>query len=170
MAVIAKMSVNASRLFADASIMLSLGCVYDTGLAGGENEDVRFTKASPSGAGQVTVGKHIVLSDDKPTFYLLFHPHADDINFDNCDFALIARCAVIEEYGHSRKAKWGHWSSSDPRLPEAKRAAERPEFTLDMTIDNPAASIQFEAGRSYWVSFYDASRVSMDEAIALARA
>lgn len=67
------------------------------------------------------------------------------------------RCSVVEDYGYSKKVKL---AAVYPSEEERGSLSENESFNkatpsgeLWMTIDNPAASIQFEPGKSYYLDF-----------------
>jgi hypothetical protein len=90
---------------------------------------------------------------------------------------VLARCGHVDDWGTSKKVFLG----TAAKLWMDDRYIELPEilipgnklvksFEYDITIDNPAASIQYKPLGLYWVTFYDAASLSMDEVLRLARA
>ncbi len=172
MSFIAKMNVNAARLFSDGNVMLNIQCVYDTALGEAENEDVRFTKASPYGEGHLTVEPGPDAPQQGTSIYLTFDDQKPD-NFDLCMFALPVQICEVFETPHSRKATfrpaWGTAKKLDDIPPGKRIAKEKPSFEMSMSVDNPGAYQQLGAGKTFWMQVFDASKFSMTEAIHNAR-
>jgi hypothetical protein len=69
------------------------------------------------------------------------------------------RCTVVEDYGYSKKVKLtaacartqDELGGENDRFNKATPSGE-----MWMTIDNPAASIQFEPGKHYYLDFSEA--------------
>ncbi len=62
-------------------------------------------------------------------------------------------CESVTDYGHGRKeVKFeAHY---DPEIPEdMKLQIATPSASAKFLIDNPKASVQFEAGKYYYVDF-----------------
>lgn len=67
-------------------------------------------------------------------------------------------CQSVEDYGQSKKVnlqvvyegELGH-NEENKRFTKAS-----PAGAIWLTIDNPAASVQFKPGRSYYVDFHEA--------------
>lgn len=171
MSVIAKMNVSSARLFGDGNCMLALSCVYDEGLSNANNEDVRFTKASPYGNADLTVENGPDIPARGSCVYLLFNQIDDIPNFDKCMFALPVRCSSKTDFGYTKQAEIeGARYQDECPVPENKRVAARvPHFSLKMGIDNPAAHIQFAPTETYWMSVYDGTKYSLDEVLLIAR-
>lgn len=187
MSVISKMNTAAVRLFGDGNALVSLSCVYDQGLAAEGNEDVRFTKASPYGDGQLTIEKGPDLPAVNEPLYLIWSPLIDREGMtkafvereyapvpplDGAMFCFIAQVSVIHDYGYSKQVE-----ATLGAYPEARQvplplrvAKERPNGSFKLGIDNPSAHTQFEPGACYWVRAYSAAKLTMDEALRLARA
>lgn len=70
------------------------------------------------------------------------------------------RCTVVEDYGYSKKVKLGAvYPSDEERAAQSENDSfnkATPSGEMWMTIDNPAASIQFEPGKSYYLDFTEA--------------
>lgn len=183
MAVIAKMNINTDKEFPVGIHELSLTCVCENGLMAHyspENEDAVFTKYSPGGNCKVQVGAGVALPDKVENghgqVYVLFHELDDVPSFDGCLFAALARCGHVDDWGTSKKVFLGTAAElwEDGRkiaLPEINIPANKltKTFEYDITIDNPAASVQYKPLGLYWVTFYDASKLTMGEALKLAR-
>lgn len=187
MAVIAKMNVNLDKEFPVGVHELSLTCVCENGLMAHyspENEDAVFTKYSPSGNCKVQVGEGVALPTKVETahgtahgqVYVLFHDLDDVPSFDGCLFGLLARCGHVDDWGTSKKVFLGAaaplWENGRMiELPEIPIPAGKctKSFEYDITIDNPAASVQYKPLGLYWVTVYDAATLSMDEVLRLAR-
>lgn len=190
MAVIAKMNVSSVKPFPQGAVELFMQCVCENGLMAHyapENEDAVFTKYSPTGSCKVTLdaGRDVpekVESAGQGQVYVLFHDVEDVPAFDDCLFGMLARCAHVDDYGTSKRVFLGAaaplWDQDgrkliplpDSIIPENRVATKGSGFSYEITIDNPAASIQYRPLSLYWVSFYDASKLTMSEALSLARA
>lgn len=73
------------------------------------------------------------------------------------------RCASIEDFGgNSKKVKLHAVYPTDAERAEQSENDRfnkaTPSGEVWMTIDNPAASIQFEPGRSYYLDFSEAEQ------------
>ena len=165
MSVIAKMYVQSSGQVPGGALV-RLCCVYDNDLSKEENENVRFTKATPSG--EATLECKSMLQEGS-NWYLIFTKDAP--NFDPYGMAVKVRCHVIHDYGTSKQVEVST-AYDQEGIPETGKLsnAKSPPFHLKMTIDNPAASIQFEPGEVYYVQMLGAGNMSMTDAIAKARA
>lgn len=173
MSVIAKMTVSALRLFGDGNCLINLSCVYDDSLSKSENEDVRFTKASPFGTAELTVEAGPDLPGNGEAVYLLFHEQGDVPSFDGALFATRVVCESILDSGYTKqvtvRAGWFQQGDDNP-IPESLRISKtRPHFELKMGIDNPAASVQFVPTKQYWCVVYSARTYTMAEVLQLAR-
>lgn len=155
MAVIAKMSINAARVFGNGTL-LNLGCVCENGLMAHyspENEDAVFTKYSPAGECGVTVPNTVELSGTGSKYYVLFRPY-DDGEFEQAAFGVIGVVSQVIDWGQSKQVVM---TGNDG-------------MSLKMTIDNPNASVQFVPQTRYHIAFYDAEKLTMDDALKAARA
>lgn len=190
MAVIAKMYAQAVNVYPGGAAKVSLMCVCEDTLMAHyhpENEDVVFTRYSPSGDCSLTVDAGVIPPMHNDKVYVLFHEVEPESapDFSNCMFAVLAACEFITDYGPSKQVsfvksanEWrdygygdeGHTDHAIPDAIGAKRATAGSDFQLKLTIDNPHASVQFKPKGRYWVSFWDAATYTADEAIALARA
>jgi hypothetical protein len=166
MSVIAKMYVQECGQFANGA-QIRLSCVYDNDLSQPDNEDVRFTKASPSGNATMTTGQGLT---EQSQWYMIFSKMTDDVNFDSARFALRVRCHVVHDYGTSKQVEIST-SYSQEGVPESLLPINQknPPFHMKITIDNPAASVQFEPNKEYWMQMHYAGSVTMTQAIQLAR-
>jgi hypothetical protein len=66
------------------------------------------------------------------------------------------RCACVEDYGVNKKVKLtvvGGLPDEGPNHEDNRFTKYTPCGEIWMTIDNPAASVQFEAGKHYYVDF-----------------
>lgn len=175
MSVIAKMNVGSIRVFGGENALLELTCVYDNDLSKSENEDVRFTKATPYGEATLTVeaGPDVPLPS-RPV-YLLFNDDDDVPDFGSCMFALRVRCVSKTDFGYTQDAAiegtlYGSFDNDDCPIPLEKRIAKKhASFKMRMGIDNPVAHVQFEPTKTYWLSVYDGTKYSLDEVLAIAR-
>lgn len=71
------------------------------------------------------------------------------------------RCSVVEDWGYSKKVKL---NAVYPTEEERGTLSENESFNkatpngeLWMTIDNPAAAVQFEPGKEYYLDFTEAA-------------
>lgn len=67
-------------------------------------------------------------------------------------------CSEIEEYGQSRRVSFHavYEGSLGPNEENRRFTTATPWGELKMTVDNPAAAIQFEKGREYFLDFSEA--------------
>ena len=153
MPVIAKMNAS-STPYANGT-KINLNCVYDTDLAKPENEDVRFTKATPWGQAEMNVPSTIEFPDGP--VYVMFTPFDTPPLASQCVCIMLAECASIHDTGYQKTieikaAPYGENSI----IPAEKRICDDPHrwpsFALKMGVDNEAASVQFEPLKRYWVS------------------
>lgn len=64
------------------------------------------------------------------------------------------RCNAVEDYGHSKKVKLSvvyALPHEGPPTEDDRFTKATPSGELWMTVDNPAASCQFEPGKHYYV-------------------
>lgn len=173
MSVIAKMHVSAAT---DESYgrQVHLHCVYDTELAKEENEDARFTKATPWGECKVCVKNSALTFEPGKSLFLLFDPIDEKPSFDDAVAAVRVTCHSVTSFsGTSRHVELhGAWKAKDEDdgIPGPLRLDEATVgINVKMAIDNPGASLQFEPGQHYWLSFHAANK-SMEDMLAKARA
>lgn len=167
MSVIAKMYVAKSGTVPSGAL-IHLSCVYDSDLSKDENEDIRFTKASPWGEASFELKQGLA---EGSCWYLLFDEEPDEGGFDKCDFALKVRCHVVHDYGQSKQVEIST-AYDQVGIPEYKKTSgsKTPPFHLKMTIDNPGASIQFVPNKVYYLRLFFAGKFeNMHEAMAYAR-
>lgn len=168
MTVIAKMNMSTTA-FADG-VKLNLHCVYDTDLAKAENEDVRFTKATPWGNAEATVGPDVALPKwpyPNGQVYVMFTQQAEQPLFSECIFAVLSSCAGVLDTGFQKQVELtGLRYHDDSPVPIDKRAKN---FSLKMGVDNPAASIQFEPQKHYWIAVMDAGGLETADVLGMAR-
>lgn len=187
MSVIAKLDARVAAEH-DEYIKLNLMTVYDGNLDKPETEDVRFTKATPYGGGEMTIKSeygHILKTYGEgqkweyrmATLYFIFHPIDEQPSFEDCVFAFRANCACVMDYGYSKQVEIaGDVKANDfrkcPDVPADKQLNVGGSYQVNVKlgIDNPAAVEQFEPLNLYWVTVYDANEVTLDEALALTRA
>ncbi len=69
------------------------------------------------------------------------------------------RCNAVEDFGQSKKVKLGTVYEGPLGENEENRrfTLASPAGEIWITIDNPAASIQFKPGREYYVTFDEAN-------------
>jgi hypothetical protein len=179
MSVIGKMNLQSEKTF-DKGQKVTLGVVCENAFMAHyhpENENVVFTRYSPSGQAEM----HFDLPMEWPTktvthedrswevsgeFYLIYVRQAERPNTDGALFFSALRCASRTEYGSDLKTielcnPYGSYN--------AKLAPNEPRLiNIKLGIDNPAAADQFEPGTDgWWVVGYSANDVTMDEALAL---
>lgn len=168
MTVIAKMTMT-STVFADGS-KLNMHCVYDTDLAKAENEDVRFTKATPWGLAETTVGAGVDIPEtpyNRQDVYVMFTEAAEQPLFSECLFAVLAVCAGVLDTGMQKQVELtGSRYPDDSPVPVDKRCGP---FTLKMGVDNPAASIQFVPQKNYWIAVMAANDRETVDVMGMAR-
>lgn len=180
MSVIAKMNVCAvPRAFSECQLV-ELSCVCASELMPGcgdgsakANENHTFQQATPTGDAKITMAADVKFRT-REELYLIFHRCADVPEFAGALAVVDARCSSITDYGGTSKRieltnnrNYNYETRrEDPRHPLAVS-----QFNMQMSVDNPAASIQFEAGKSgYWIGIYRASEFTMDQALRAARA
>lgn len=156
MAVIAKMNMSKTA-YADGT-KLNLHCVYDTDLAKEENEDARFTKATPWGQAELVAGFDVQLPDwrfSNGPVYVMFTELKDMPLLSECFIVVEAVCASVLDTGYQKTVELTGWRyPDDSPIPASKRGSG---FSLKMGVDNPAASIQFVPQKHYWIALMDAS-------------
>lgn len=168
MTVIAKMNMSQTA-FADGT-KLNMHCVYDTDLQKEENEDVRFTKATPWGQAETTIGPDVALPvwpHNHGAVYVMFTEQSEQPLFSECIFAVLATCSGVLDTGYQKQVELvsNRYLDNSP-VPVDKRCGQ---FNLKMGVDNPAASIQFEPQKSYWIAIMDASGKETVDVMGMAR-
>lgn len=162
MTVIAKMNVSSVTLYGGDNRSIKFNCVYDSELANEDNENYRFTKASPWGELTMMVMNEHLQYDPGDTFYIQFHDSVDG-RPEAAGAHSIAKfkCESITDFGGTSKQAHlttVYSSLLDEGFEEDKLFTKyTPSGELKMTIDNPAASIQFEPGKVYYLVFLKAS-------------
>ena len=172
MTVIAKMNVASEPRDYGQNQLVELSCVCDNELMvihTPENENHTFCQASPSGDARITLSKNVELRSSEE-LYLIFEKSTDTPIFEDAIAVVDARCASITDYGGvSRRVEIAATYRYHKDAKKHPRQVE--QFNLRMMIDNPLASIQFEAGQEgYWIGIYRASEMTMREALTKARA
>lgn len=66
------------------------------------------------------------------------------------------QCEVVEDYGWSKKVKLRVVYDPTANGEDKNFTKATPSGEVWMTIDNPAASVQFEPGKKYYVDFTEA--------------
>ena len=64
-------------------------------------------------------------------------------------------CMSVEDYGVSKKVKLAVVYAPDANGEDANFTKASPSGELWMTIDNPAASVQFKPGAKYYVDIHE---------------
>lgn len=165
------MSFYDAKTFDDGSFSINLSCVYDSTLAGEENENVRFTKASPYGSGEMTIAAgpqlpEAWLEKKWSNVYLIFHAKGDVPSFDECICALTVGCQAIIDQGYTKQIELVGLINGDiEAIPEEKRIGKGQKFFAKLGIDNPGAYEQFRPTSHYWVTVYDADTFTIDQAL-----
>ena len=101
----------------------------------------------------------------------MFDSEAPPLTKDDWSVLCIkVRCRLIEDWGGTSKQieLIGAADQSDILDKHRLSREKNPPFNLKMTVDNPAASIWFYPGVEYWLRFYSASGLTLDQAVALA--
>jgi hypothetical protein len=174
MSVIAKMSAAAVRAFGPTKLV-ELHCVCADELmpscgdgSAKANENHTFQQASPNGDAKLTLCTDVPVKEGEE-FYLIFHHQPEPPAFDGALAVVDARCNSVTLYGGISSqvdVSSANRYHKDP-LRHEKQVAQ---FSLKMSIDNPAASIQFKPGEGgYWIGIYRASEMTMSQALVLAR-
>ena len=167
MSVIAKM-YSSGRYPMGSVMMHTFSCVGDNEFMSHytpSNEDILFSKYSPSGDARVTLPAEFgVMNGDQ--FYFLFTKGEAPSVEHSLGRHKIRISSITDFGGTSRQVQI-----------ESDRETEREDnhtimqFSYRIMIDNPRAFDQFKAGeRGWWVTIYAANRVTKDEAIAMAHA
>jgi hypothetical protein len=186
MSVIGKMCVQSQKTFNnsqyDRGHLLTLGVVCENQFMAHyhpENENVVFTKYSPSGNAEIHFDKEITIPprliesngetrEIPGELYLIYLRQADRPNIEKSVFHAPLKCYSRTEYGTDLKTieltSALYLSSNDI----AKEGQPR-RISIKLGIDNPCAANQFEPGQTdWWVVAYSANEMSSTEALALA--
>ena len=178
MSVIAKMNITHVKELG-GNYVFTFHSTYDNDLSQPDNEDVRFTKATPYGSGEMTVEVGPVLppawtEKEYPheATYFLFNDRGDIPSFDGCVLAAEVVCHETIDQGYTKQAQInGYWTlSDDSEIPLEKRMGKKKiTFSLKMGIDNEAASMQFKPTKRYWLTIYDAKEYTLKQVLSIAR-
>jgi hypothetical protein len=178
MANIAKFQVTDVQRDGGGLPIIYLSTVYESDMDGGDCEDVRFTKATPYGQMTIYVTDVDVVCEgllDKNAYgqhtgllYMLVSEKDDTPNLDKADFTLPAQCQSITDFGYTKSMDLQPISHSHPMWEESDRVIGG-RFEGRLGIDNPVASVQFKPMEAYWLSFFDANKMSLEEALSAAR-
>lgn len=159
MTVISKMTVNSVTYYGGDSKQIKLTCVYDPTLGNEDNEDRRFTKASPWGELTMTVDNVGLSYDPQDVFYVLFYKSLDgQPSTEGAHSIAKFKCHSVTDFGGTSKQV--HLTTVYSSLAEEGYDENKlftkytPSGELKMTIDNPNASIQFTPGVEYYLVFY----------------
>lgn len=182
MTVVAKMyAVQIPRTFPEEQ-QIDLTCVCDdrlfttnTPVPGRVSENQTFTNASPCGDCRFHMSKEFMVRRQEE-FYLVFVKEDECPAFAGAIMVSKVRCVSVTDYGGTSKlvelcSEYRHYAArgEDPPAPDHPRQSWT--FNLRMTIDNPAASIQFEPGKGgIWLGIYRATEFDLHEALADAHA
>lgn len=178
MSVIAKMKVFAApRAFGDKQLV-ELSCVCADELMPACNdgrhkvhENKTFQQASPSGDAKINLPRDVAFRTDEE-LYLIFHRCTEPPTFDGALAVVDATCRSVTDYGGTSKlvevSNVGRYNY-DTRSYDKAHPLAVDQFNMRMTIDNPAASIQFAPGKSdYWIGIYRCSDFTMSQALDMA--
>jgi hypothetical protein len=186
MSVIGKMSVQSEKTFDnsqyDRGHRVTFNVVCENQFMAHyhpENENVVFTKYSPSGSAElhfdkpIVIPKKIVEYDGKThevngEVYFVYLRQEERPQLENAVFFSPLKCYSRTEYGTDLvTVELSHNHYSDRNL-DAKQPRR---ISIKLGIDNPGASNQFEPGTDgWWVVAYSANDMSTNEALALAHA
>lgn len=184
MANIAKLEVSTVTRDGGGNARISFRNVYESDLDGSAgNEDVRFTAATPYGSLELTVADESLIPENWLTektnehygwkfydgkAYMLVCDQGDKPSFDGCAFATVGLCHSVTDMGHTKEMNIGAAYHGSDMWQECERIGTR-TFTGKMGIDNPQASVQFKPTKFYWILFFDADEMTLEEALAKAR-
>lgn len=187
MSVIGKMNVQEQKTFNnsqyDCGHRVSLGVVCENQFMAHyhpENENVVFTRYSPSGTAElhfdneITIPKRIVEHSGKTwevngELYLIYLRQEEKPNVDKAVFWSPLKCYSRTEYGTDLKTieLSGSKYFSYNEKTEAENQPRR--ISIKLGIDNPGAADQFEPGQTdWWVIAYSSNEMSANEALSLA--
>jgi hypothetical protein len=176
------MTVRAAETY-DKGQKITLGVVCENEFMAHyhpENENVVFTRYSPSGEGQL----HLNVPVDFPDvpwssgdysgtkaceLYLVYLKQLEMPSIDGAAFFAKLKVASVTDYGGTSKmVELCNDYASGPMLLGEN---ESRMINLKLGIDNPAASDQFTPGETgWWVVAYRADQMTQAEALALAHA
>lgn len=187
MSVIGKMTVRAAETY-DKGQKVTLGVVCENELMAHyhpENENVVFTRYSPSGEGSFHLNKPIDLeptnfdypigdgktaTGKKPVeLYLVYLKQLEMPTIDGAAFFAKLRVNSVTDFGGTSKQVelCNDYASGPMMLGENETRL----INLKLGIDNPGASNQFVPGETgWWVVAYRADQMSQSEALKLAHA
>lgn len=177
MTVIAKVTVQEIRQFGEIR-SAHINCVCDdrlftinTPVPGRVSENQTFNRASPWGTGQIALKGDAHLNE-RDELYLVFSRSAEGRLVERAIAGGPIRCVAITEFGGT--SRHCEWSSSDRLKKYGQRGeviaggTDLDRFNLKMQIDNPHASLQFEAGSDDgWLHIFRADGVTVGEAVSL---
>lgn len=166
MFVIAKVDVRDIRQFGDIRTAY-INCVCDNGLMGEGSENRSFNQASPWGDGQIAL-KGAEQLQEREELYLVFS-HGEGRIVPEALAGCPIRCVAITDFGGtSKNVEWCN-SGRDKHLggEVLDGSTDVDRFNLKMAIDNPRASVEFEAGADDgWLHVFRVAEHNMDEALA----
>jgi len=169
MFVIAKVDVRDIRQFGDFRTAY-INCVCDNGLMGEGSEDRSFNQASPWGDGQIAL-KGADELHEREQLYLVFSRGAGRI-VPGALAGCAIRCVAITDFGGT--SKHVEWCNSQRDERKGLKGDVLPgstdvdRFNLKMAIDNPRASVHFEAGSDDgWLHVFRCAEHDMDETLRL---
>lgn len=162
MSVIAKMNVADVREFGETNL-IKLSCVYENdGLNGEGWEDRRFTKATPWGEGDLST-PHIKFEKGQQLYLVFAKAGLGGESYrplSGCLASMFVRCNFVEPWPGTKHIEFVKDRKHEPDVnPKAS-------LNLRLAIDNEAASSQFEAGQTYYLSVYDAANTTLRDAAA----
>lgn len=187
MSVIGKMTVRAAETY-DKGQKVTLGVVCENEFMAHyhpENENVVFTRYSPSGEAQLHLHVPIDLEptdfefpigDGKTAWgkkpvelYLIYLKQLEQPSLDGAAFFAKLRVVSVTDFGGtSKQVELCNDYASGPYLLGEN---ESRQINLKLGIDNPAAADQFvPQDTGWWVVAYRADQMTQREALALAHA
>lgn len=169
MTVIAKMNVAVEPRAYGQSQLVELQCVCDNDLMvihSPQNENQTFNQASPQGDARLNLDPEITFRQQEE-LYLIFQRGPEMPKFENALAVVDARCVSVTDFGGTSK-RVEVASCYHHRKPKTQKNLAD-SFNLRMSIDNPAASVEFQGGKEdYWIGIYRASEMTMQEALGFA--
>jgi hypothetical protein len=174
MSVIAKMNFGYQPKKLPSGDEWNLSCVYDNRIGEPDNEDVRFTKASPWGDATVVIENPAIAAIAKPNMpvYLLFDEVVEDQpgpSWKGAFAAALVNCHSHTDFGGTTgRVEFEASLDRQLQIPTALRFAERTTLSIRIGIDNPPAASYFKPKKLYFVRFYDAYELSQNQALRLA--
>lgn len=178
MSVVAKMRANQKpRLFPDVQ-QVDLDCVCDDRLftindpvPGRLSEGQTFSQASPQGNCRfmLPASEPVGLDED---FYLIFQERIECPPMVGALAVSKVRCMSVTDFGGTSKqvdvsSAFRPYDHQNRQPAPDTHPRQTWSFHLRMSIDNPAAAIQFRPGETtYWLGIYRARDFDLQDALA----